>query len=827
MSEDIYSDKELYSMGSQRSFNGDAAEAAFLLGGIGTGNISVGARGELRDWEIFNKPGKGNKLPYTFFAIRIQEAGSKPVTKVIESQIKPPYNKAMGFAANEAAGLPRFKKSSMRGEYPFVRVDFEDDSLPVKVSLEAFNPFIPLNPEDSGIPCAILKYKAKNLSDKPVEVSIAGSILNAAGFEDIVSGVWLKEDYFVNNVNEFRQDSLATGLYLYSGGLGENHLRNGNMALITPERNVTVRTYWPEGSWWDGIQVFWDDFSEDGLLEDPGREGTSEASGIGRIKVGSMGIPCSLGQGEEKEFVFILTWYFPNRIKDWQEKFSSIDDVAIVKNHYCNLFKDAWDIGRYLLSNYVRLENDSKNFHRALFSSTLPDYVIEALSCNITVLRSPTCFWLEDGSFLGWEGVHDKGGSCEGTCTHVWNYAQTLAFLFPSLERSMRNIEFNKETDENGKMAFRTHTVFDLPRFDFHPAADGQLGTIIRLYREWKLSGDHEFLAKMWEGARRALDFAIKYWDSDGDFVLNSQQHNTYDIEFYGPNSLVNSMFFGALKAAAEMASAMGEEERAVRYIEILQKGSNRMDELLWGGEYYIQNIDDVNRYKYQYGKGCLSDQLLGQLLCHIVGLGYILPEEHVKKAVKSVFSNNFIADFSNHVNPQRTYVLNDEKGLVLCTWPSGGRPRLPFIYSDEVWTGIEYQVAAHLICEGLIDEGLTIVKAVRERHDGYKRNPWNEVECGYHYARSMASWAILIALSGYKCDLTKGMIEFSPVINKEDFSCFFSCGKAWGIFRQKYDTGKAEYEYLVDILYGNLDGVKVVANGTQITAETYERCWK
>jgi non-lysosomal glucosylceramidase len=289
------------------------------------------------------------------------------------------------------------------------------------------------------------------------------------------------------------------------------------------------------------------------------------------------------------------------------------------------------------------------------------------------------------------------------------------------------------------------------------------------------------------------LDFAFTCWDSDNDFVLDSQQHNTYDIEFYGPNSLVNSMFYGALKAGAEMAAALGETERSQRYLQALEAGSAKMDQMLWNGEYYIQVIDDVNRYKYQYGTGCLSDQLLGQMLSHVAGLGYVLPKEHVKQAVKSIFKYNFFEDFYTHCSAQRTYALNDEKGLVLCSWPHGGRPKFPFVYSDEVWTGIEYQVAAHLIYEGFVDEGLTIVKAVRDRHDGIRRNPWNEVECGNHYARSMASWALLTALSGYKFDLVKGELEFNPAIHKEDFSCFFSCGKAWGIYSQKLDQASGK----------------------------------
>jgi len=801
-----YTKEELYDRSPQRTFPGDAREAAFLLGGIGTGNVSVGARGELRDWEIFNHPNKGFKLPYTFFAVWAKAKGREPVVKVLESELKPPYTKSHGFSSDEVAGLPRLRSSKMKGEYPFVQIDFEDDQLPLKVSTEAFTPFIPLNADDSGIPGAVIRYRAKNTSDVPVDVTVAGSLANIIGYR--FNPTWKSIEIQEELKNEFRQEEDIKGLYLSCPGLPDDDRRFGNMALMVRGDKVTCKPAWLIGGWWDGVQDFWDDFAEDGRLEEkssydaPGNNWNSN-----KAKIGSIGLYETLEPGEEKVFEFILAWYFPNRIKGWYER---SEDQGIVKNYYAKLFKDAWDAGRYLMKNMGRLEKGSRDFHRALFGSSLPTYVIDAVSSNITVLRSTTCFRLENGTFLGWEGCHDQSGCCDGTCTHVWNYAQTLAFLFPELEQTMRMVEFNLETDETGKMAFRTQRVFGNKSWDFLPATDGQMGTIIRLYREWKLSGNDELLRQVWDRASRALDFAFVYWDSDGDFVLDSQQHNTYDIEFYGPNSLTNSMFFAALKAGIEMAEYLGDREHAEKYREALEKGSKRMDELLWGGEYYIQQIDDVNKYRYQYGKGCLSDQLLGQTLAHVAGLGYILPEEHVKKAVYSIYKYNFRTDFRNHANVQRTYVLNDEKGLLLCSWPHGGRPRLPFVYSDEVWTGIEYHVAAHLIYEGFVEEGLTIVKAVRERHDGYRRNPWNEVECGHHYARSMASWAVLTALCGFQYDMVKGCLSFDPKVFKEDFSCFWSTGKAWGIYRQKMDPETGERKWEIEVLYGSLDGVKV-----------------
>lgn len=420
--------------------------------------------------------------------------------------------------------------------------------------------------------------------------------------------------------------------------------------------------------------------------------------------------------------------------------------------------------------------------------TTLDADVIESLVSAITVIRSNTCFRVEDGRFFGWEGCFDQAGGCAGTCTHVWNYAQALAFLFPELEISARRTEFLEETDEEGNMAFRAKRFLEGRKWDMLPATDGQLGSILRVYREWKLTGDGDFLREVWPKLVQALEFSLRTWDEDGDGVLDSKQHNTYDIEFYGITSLTNSILYAALEAAARLAEEMGERKLAERWRQIGAQGSRRMDERLWNGAYYEQAISpqDLNAYKYQYGSGCLSDQLLGQELAHVYGLGYILPREHVRKAMESVFAYNFRKTLEEHESVQRAYAWQDEAGLVLCSWPRGGRPAQPFVYSDEIWTGIEYQVAVHLIYEGMVEEALQIVKAIRKRYDGRRRSPYDELECGHHYARSMAAWGLLVALSGYEYGPGLDEISFSPRVNGDDFMCFYSNGKAWGTYHQK-----------------------------------------
>lgn len=804
---------------AQRSFAGDASEAAFLLGGIGTGNVSLGSRGELRDWEIFNRPGKGVFLPNTFFAIWAGQEGRDPVAKVLESRLSPPYHRSHGYHPNTAAGLPRLHKSAMRGEYPLVRIDFEDEDLPVAVSLEAYTPLIPLNVDDSSIPGAYLTYRVTNPTSGSVDVTIAGSMINPVG------GV--KYDSFGNmalsnsgqNENVFRREEAFAGLFFGSGKLAPEDADYGNMSLIAVSPNITCKRAWLRGAWYDFLQEFWDDFKEDGRLTDLGYETPSED---GKTDTGTIGIYETLAPGETKTFDFILSWFFPNRLNGWNDHVRVREQgKELTRNYYAVKFDSSWSAASYLARNRFRLERDTKRFHEALFASSLPAFVLDALSANITVLRSTTCFRLQDGRFLGYEGCFDNAGCCEGNCTHVWNYAQTLAFLFPELEQNMRRTEFLEEVGEDGKMNFRAFGIFDnVWQMNGRPApaaVDGQMGAVMRVYREWKLTGDDAFLRQLWPSVRKTLAFALIHWDTDGDLVLDGMQHNTYDIEFYGPNPLTGVFFLGALRAGEEMASYLGDEQTARTYASVFEQSAKRLDELLWNGEYYVQRLEDVNAYKYQHGLGCLSDQLLGQQLAHLYGLGYLLPEDKVKSAIRAVYKYNFRTDFGDHANCQRTYVLNDEQGLLLCSWPNGGRPKLPFVYSDEVWTGIEYQVATHLIYEGFVEEGLAIVKAVRDRHDGYRRNPWNEVECGNHYARSMASWGLLVALSGFRFDMPRKTMSFDPVVSGDDCSFFWSTGRAWGTCSQRKNPDSGEYEFDVQVLYGDASGIAVRACGREI----------
>jgi uncharacterized protein (DUF608 family) len=759
---------------------------AFPLGGIGTGTISLGGRGQLRDWEIFNRPDKGNTPDYCFPAIWVKAEGKKPVARVLEVRIEPPYEGQSGLGSNNVPGLPRLASAKFIGAYPFARLEFEDETLPVLVSLEAFNPLVPLDVEASGWPIAVLRYRLKNPARAPVKVGVTFSLQNPVGKE--------------GRQASFRQAEGVAGLLMDNPFLPSADPLKGSIflgVLGAPKSSVSCLRGWKRAQWWDGPLTFWDDFTHDGAL-------TSDSPAVS--PVGSIAVTQSLPAGGQNSVTFLLAWHFPNRTPErcgWPAPEEG-QKSAPVGNYYCRQFTDAWTVAQRVAQQLPTLEERSRRFAATIESSTLPPAALDAALSNLSTLRTNTAFRTADGEFHGFEGCNDQSGCCHGTCTHVWNYEQATAFVFPSLAHSVRESEFLRNTRDDGLMGFRSYLPDGKKIWD-KAAADGQMGCLMKLYRDWQLGGDTEWLRGLWPHAKRALEFAwIKGgWDANRDGVAEGVQHNTYDVEFYGPNPLCGVWYLGALRAGEEMARALGDQDSAEEYQRLFGNGSKWIDANLFNGEYYIQKVEgraaeDVaeglrigagaanpEKPDYQMGEACLVDQLLGQYMAHVAGLGYLLDDEHVHKALKSVFRHNYIPNLSEHECVQRTYALNDEGGVLVASYPSGKRPEIPFPYFAEAWTGEEYQFAAHLAFEGMTAEAQAVVESARLRHDGESRNPWNEPECGYHYARAMSAWALIIALSGFRYSGVDRRLTLTPRVRAQDFRCFWSVPSGWGKFSQ------------------------------------------
>ncbi len=778
-------------------------QLALPLGGIGTGTVSLGGRGELRDWEIMNIPGKkyntvttGNNAP--FFAIYAKPQGEAATTTLLAGPLyTQEYLHYEGRPVNHH-GLPRFGNASFDAAYPFGQARLSDKNLPVKVIVKGFNPLIPADEEASGLPVAVLTYEVINTTGHPMEVSVCGSLRNFVGKDGSQFRTDWKGDYIPtgakSNINVYREANGIRGIYFYSDSVDREDPAWGTIALTTQsDAGVSYRTSSKADDWNNSILSFWDDFSADGMLTE--RDKLEDQDPMASLAVRKVIPP----NGKET-FTFFLTWNFPNR-KAWSK--------TVVGNYYSQLYKDAWDAAEKIVPQIPRLENETLSFVNALLSTTYPDVVKEAALFNLATLRSQTVFRLPSGHMMGWEGVMDRFGSCAGSCTHVWNYEVATPFLFGNLARTMRDVEFNYATKEDGLMNFRASLPLSEANKGNSTAADGQMGCIMKIYREWQLSGDNAFLRNNWGQVKKVMSYTWieKGWDGNQDGVMEGSQHNTMDVNYFGPNPQMGFWYMGALRAAEEMALAMKDKAFATKCRNLFEKGSVWMDENLFNGEYYEHKITNPKTFEYldmsasdvkvpafQLGRGCLVDQLVGQYMAHICGLGYLGKKENIKTTLNSIMKYNYVEDFSRHFNNMRSYAMEDESGLLMASWPNG-RLEVPFPYFAEVMTGFEYSAAVGMIYEGMEADALKCIKSIRDRHDGAKRNPFSEPECGHHYARSMASWASIIALSEFSYSgVTKTM-----TLTSRPGVYFWSNGYAWGICEVKNDAVK------LDVLKGTI----------------------
>lgn len=786
-----------------RKYNQDSIQRiAMPLGGIGTGTISLGGHGNLRDWEIMNRPAKGFVPGYhqigPSFALFTKTASGQSVTRLLEGPYPEELYEGPSGAKGLNYGLPRFEKCSFAAAYPLGQVFLADRAIPLKVTLQAFNPLVPGNVMDSSLPVAVLRFMLHNPGHKAVQASVCGSLPAFMVADD--SGA--NPPPFLNR--NIRRDSRhIRGIFMRPEGGNPEAERWGTVTLATTAtKGLTHRIAWRDRGWGSALLDFWNDFSTDGRLDNrPVNKGEINP-------VASLAAAVTIPPKGTAAVTFLITWHFPNRyswspkIKEEHGCYSANRKNDWVGNYYTAIFKDAWDAACQIAARLPDLEKQTVEFSRAFGGQNLPRAVKEAALFNLTALRSQTTFRTADGRFYGWEGCGDTQGCCHGSCTHVWNYDQATPFLFGEIAKNMRDTEFRLATNEQGLMAFRVHLPIRRAREFGKAAADGQMGCIMKMYRDWQLSGDDAFLRRLWPKVKQALAFCWipGGWDADKDGVMEGCQHNTMDVEYFGPNPQMEGWYLGALRSAEKMARYLGDDAFAETCANLFRRGQKWTDEHLFNGEYYEHEIrppknekavaaclrlsmgaKNISNPDYQLGKGCLVDQLVGQFLAHICGLGYLLHPGHVRKTMRSIMKYNHKADFYGHFNCLRSFVLGNEAALLMATYPKGQLDN-PFPYFTEVMTGFEYTAAIGMLYEGQVANGLRCIRDVRARYNGRQRNPFNEAECGHHYARAMASWAAVPALTGFRYSGVNKSMTFA----QGSGPWFWSNGYTWGLCRQR-----------------------------------------
>lgn len=766
--------RSLYSRGVPEWFSGtDLEHIGMPIGGICCGQVYLAGDGRLWHWDIFNQGVKTNSGGSHYakpmavtsavdlgFSIRVRKGGKEVVRAI------------------DRTGFPQLR---FRGAYPIGFVDFNDDVFPVKISLEAFSPFVPLDVDASSLPLTVMRYTLHNDSKEAVEFALAGALRNPVLLHSGNAGG-------INLVNTIVKQKAATCLHctaekvtataveksrpniVFSDHAGarpaplDERRDMGDVALAILDRGAGV-------------------FSSAGTADFTAGGTTARSNSGGRPK-GMVGKSLTLAPGEQACVSFAVAWRFPNQT-------SPVSQVPDKGHYYAERFPSSLAVVEHHAADHAKSYARTRLWHDTWYDSTLPHWLLDRAFINVSTLATSTSLRMEGGRFWGWEGV----GCCPGTCSHVWHYAQSIGRVFPELERITRErIDYGLAYQPDGRIFYRAES-------GKREAIDGQCGTILRVLREHTMSTDDAFLRRIWPRVKGSIEYLIKQ-DGDGNGVLEGEQYNTLDASWYGPISWISSLYLAALRAGAVMAKEMGDESFARDCNDLANRGGKWLSENLFDGEFFYQDRDPKHPGAIGSGIGCEIDQVFGQGWAHQLALGRVLPVDKTVTALKSLWRYNFTPDvgpYRKHYKTGRWYAMPGEAGLLMCTFPKGGekeargsKPGHGFAgYFNECMNGFEYQAAGHMVAEGLVEEGLAMTRAIHDRYHPSRRNPYNEIECGDHYARSMASHGVFVSVCGFECHGPKKHIGFAPKITPENFKAPFIAADGWGAFSQRIESGK------------------------------------
>jgi len=727
------------------------------VGGLFAGHLYLGGDGRLWHWDIFNEyiytADRGPKVHYDH-------------PKEVESPLEQRFTLAFG-DKRVALDQTGFAEVSFRGEYPLGIVEYADPGLPLSAKLEAFSPFIPLNTEDSSLPVTVLHFTVLNHSDAPVTATLTGELENAA---------CLHHRNIAGLLRNRRQHSQGMTQMVFSAEPAPGAARRGSADWLESLSDYGTMSL--------------------ALLGEPGETSGDATAPFGEKLIGKVERRVELRAGESKETTFLIAWHFPN--------LSIHDSFADCGRSYAKKFSSAPQAAEYVGANFERLDRQTRLWRDTWYDSSLPYWFLDRTFLNTSILATSTSYRLADGRYYGWEGV----GNCQGTCGHVYQYAHATARLFPEMERDLHErVDFGLAQMPDGAIHFRGE-------FNDIPAIDAQSGYVLRALREHQMSVDDAFLRRNWPRIQLAMEWLIKK-DGDGDGLIESNQHNTLDTDWYGKVSWLSGLYLAALAAAVKMAGELDDAAFAAKCQSILDAGRKNIVEQLFDGEYFVNRVEANHLDAINSGTGCEIDQVMGQSWAFQVGLPRIFPQKETLSALHSLWCYNFTPDvgpYREAHKPGRWYAMPGEAGLLMCTFPrddwnyrraSGQGPEWAAGYFNECMNGFEYQVAGHMIREGMVTEGLAIVRALHERYHPSKRNPWNEIECGDHYARSMASYGVFLAACGFEYHGPKRHIGFAPRLSPENFRCAFTSAEGWGSYAQSLAEEKLHAE--IGVKWGRL----------------------
>ncbi|WP_052496090.1 GH116 family glycosyl hydrolase [Pedobacter lusitanus] len=791
--------RSLFNRGAVTSYLKSRNELKYIgmpVGGLHAGTVYLGGDGRLWLWQIYNETFEGNQEgidPKTVSwndGTTTRKIRPRDGSAYIEPAIA--NNKRIleqGFAIKVVSNgktlirelnEDQWDEVEFNPAYPIADITYSSKNFPVIVHLRAYSPFIPLDASDSALPLTILKLEIKNISRSPAQISLLGWMENGA---NKLTG----KENTGKRINTVLSGPETTSIF-------SRFEASANLKQTTDSGTMCFTLHKPKATAQASINLWPVEEKHFNLPEIQNAMVTAPDK-----LVGAIGISQDVEPGQSLHSDYSVSWHF-NQPNPGLKKLVKNAEAGF---YYASRFKDALEVSQYLSTHYKRLTHTTELWSKTWNDTSLPHWFMERTFLNIGTLATANTYRFADGRFWSWEGV----GACAGTCTHVWQYAQAVARIFPELERGLRQ-QVDLGTgfkEDSGAIMFRGEN-------ETHPAIDGQAGTILRFYREHQMSADDTFLQHNWPGIRKAVQFMLAQ-DKNGDGMTDTPMENTLDAIWEGEIAWIVGLCIAAARAAQAMAEEMNDTGFAEICANYVENGSKNMEKELFNGAYFIHRPDPIQgRRKLGSYNTCHIDQVYGQSWAFQVGLPRILSKEKSVAALKALWKYNFTMDVGPYIKTHtggRPYALAGEGGMVMNTNPHN-EPK-PFGedvswqlgYFHECMSGFEHQVAAHLMAEGMTEESLILTRVIQDRYHAAKRNPFNEIECSDHYARAMASYGTFITACGFEYHGPKAYIRFAPKWNKQNFKTPFTSASGWGTYQQQKNGLKQVHQ--LNLKYGHL----------------------
>ncbi len=796
------------------------------IGGFHAGTVYLGGDGRLWLWQVYNETIEGThegidpKTVHwndgtTMRSIRPRDGAAYVDPAIADNR----RVLEQGFAVQVDDGNEvviktldgdSWEEVTFESAYPTATVRYQSESLPIEVVLTAFSPFIPMNAEDSALPVTIFRIKVINQTEKKLNVSLLGWLengVNKLSTNPRPGRHGTSEHQEVLGKGVLRNEAtLLAGhrALLYTCDRADEALRNatdaGSMYLMVhapaAEPLASIRP-WPV----------------DRELFDQKETAAAEQE-TPTVLVGGLRTSGNLEARGQFEADFSIGWHFNNP----HPKLKEIVPDAKGGYHYATRFADARAVGQYVAEHFGRLTSLTERWRDTWLDSTLPRWFLERTLLNIGTLATANTYRFASGRFWGWEGV----GACPGTCTHVWQYAQAVARLFPELERDLRErVDLGIAFKDDGAVIFRAEN-------ERRPAIDGQAAIILRCYREHRMTADDRFLKRNWPNIKKALAFIFAQ-DKNSDGMTDTPMENTLDAVWEGEIAWIVGLCIAAARAGQAMAEEVGDKAFAARCAQYVSMGSKNMEEHLFNGEYFIHRPDSISgRSKLGSYNTCHIDQVYGQAWMFQVGLPRILSKEKTLSALNALWKYNFTTDVGPYIKTHlggRPYAVAGEGGMVMNTNPQneeqpfGDNVTWQMGYFHECMSGFEHQVAAHMMGEGMVEESLVLTRMIHDRYHAARRNPYNEIECSDHYARAMASYGTFITACGFSFHGPKGYMAFVPNFQQPNFKVAFTAAEGWGSYhRERLNQGE---HHAVAVRYGSLKLTQLRLQASRLPTET------